>query len=280
MAERLQKFMSHAGVASRRKSEELITEGRVKVNGKVVRELGTQVEPNRDVVMVDGQTISADPRSVYLLLHKPAQVISSVHDPEGRRVVNEFIPEEFGRVYPVGRLDWDSEGAILMTNDGELTELLTHPRHEVPKVYQVKVRGLLSETDPRLDTLRRGVRLDDGYMTREADVAWDSSTGKHTWLVVSIREGKNRQIRRMFDAVGLFVIRLRRIAYGPVSLADLEEGEFRRLTESEIDELYEAAGSKRDTLKASRGRLPQPRRQQGKKHSKAAKKGRKPSAQS
>lgn len=280
MAERLQKFMSHAGVASRRKSEELITEGRVKVNGKVVRELGTQVEPNRDVVMVDGQTISADPRSVYLLLHKPAQVISSVHDPEGRRVVNEFIPEEFGRVYPVGRLDWDSEGAILMTNDGELTELLTHPRHEVPKVYQVKVRGLLSETDPRLDTLRRGVRLDDGYMTREADVAWDSSTGKHTWLVVSIREGKNRQIRRMFDAVGLFVIRLRRIAYGPVSLADLDEGEFRRLTESEIDELYEAAGSKRDTLKASRGRLPQPRRQQGKKRSKAAKKGRKPSAQS
>lgn len=252
--------MSSAGVASRRKSETLISEGRVKVNGEVVTVLGTRVTPGEDQVQVDGMMVSYDPRSAYLLLYKPTQVISSVADPEGREVVNDFIPDAYGRVYPVGRLDWDSEGAILMTNDGELTEYLTHPRYEVTKVYMVKVDGLIRDDDRRIDILREGVRLDDGSVTQPAEVAKDSDTGKHTWFVVGIREGKNRQIRRMFEAVGIDVRKLKRIAYGPVLLGDMLPGDFRRLSEEEIDELYAAAGQKRDKLQASRGRLPTTRR--------------------
>lgn len=253
--QRLQKFMSAAGVASRRKSERLIAEGRVKVNGKVVTELGTRVSPGTDQVQVDGMMVSYDPRSVYLLLYKPQRVISSVSDPEGREVVNDLIPEAFGRVYPVGRLDWDSEGAILMTNDGQLTEYLTHPRYEVTKVYMVKVDGLISNTDRRIDLLREGVRLDDGYVTQPAEVVRDSDTGRHTWFVVGIAEGRNRQVRRMFEAVGIDVRKLKRIAYGPVFLGDMLPGDFRRLAEHEIEDLYEAAGQKRGKLKASRGRV-------------------------
>lgn len=261
MAEiRLQKFMSSAGVASRRKSEALIADGRVKVNGKVVTELGTRVTPGVDQVQVDGMMVSYDPRSVYLLLYKPTRVISSVADPEGREVVTDLIPESYGRVYPVGRLDWDSEGALLMTNDGELTEYLTHPRYEVTKVYMVKVDGLIANDDRRIDILREGVRLDDGFVTKPAEIARDSDTGRHTWFLVGISEGRNRQIRRMFEAVGIDVRKLKRIAYGPVLLGDMLPGDFRRLSEEEIDELYEAAGQKRGKLQASRGRVHTSRR--------------------
>lgn len=252
--------MSAAGVASRRKSEALITEGRVKVNGKVVTELGTRVTPGQDQVQVDGMMVAYDPRSVYLLLYKPTRVISSVADPEGREVVTDLIPESYGRVYPVGRLDWDSEGAILMTNDGELTDYLTHPRYEVAKVYMVKVDGLIADDDRRIELLREGVRLDDGFVTQPAEVARDSDTGRHTWFVVAISEGRNRQIRRMFEAVGIDVRKLKRIAYGPVLLGDMLPGDFRRLEEDEIDELYEAAGKKRGKLQASRGRVHTSRR--------------------
>lgn len=253
--ERLQKFMSAAGIASRRKSEELIVSGQVKVNGKVVRELGTRVRPGVDHVQVSGMAVSYDPRRVYLLLYKPTNVISAASDPEGRQVVTELVPDSYGRVYPVGRLDWDSEGAILMTNDGELTQFLTHPKYEVTKVYMVKVTGIIANDDPRIQILRDGVRLDDGYVTEPAEVTRDEDTGKHTWFVVGIREGRNRQVRRMFDAVGMDVRKLKRIAYGPVMLADMLPGEFRRLNEEEIDELYEAAGQTRDELGTSRGRV-------------------------
>lgn len=253
--ERLQKFLSSAGIASRRKCEDMITGGRVKVNGKLVTELGSKVRPGVDHVMVDGMSVSHDPRSVYLLLYKPTRVISAVSDPEGREVVNDLIPATYGRVYPVGRLDWDSEGAILMTNDGRLTDLLTHPKYEVTKVYMVKVDGIVREDDRRIDQLREGVRLDDGYVTQPADVSRDADTGKHTWFVVGIREGRNRQVRRMFEAIGLDVRKLKRISYGPVNLADMLPGDFRRLNEEEVDELYEAAGEERDLLETSRGRL-------------------------
>lgn len=256
MRERLQKYLARAGIASRRACEELIERGRVRVNGKFVRELGTTVEPGVDVVEFDGRRIVIDDRRVYLLLNKPPNVISAAADPEGRPVVTSLIPAEYGRLYPVGRLDWDSEGAILMTNDGELTELLTHPRHEVEKSYMVKTSHLVDDDDPRIERIRNGVKLDDGYVTQPALVVRDGDTGKHTWFIVSIREGKNRQIRRMFDAVGLDVRRLRRVAYGPVLLGTLEQGEFRRLTEEEIDELYAAAGKERPELSAARGRLP------------------------
>jgi 23S rRNA pseudouridine2605 synthase len=255
LEERLQKFLSRAGVASRRSSEDLITNGRVKVNGRIVRELGTKVNPVSDRVEVDGVIVDADSRSVYLLLNKPPRYICSLEDPEGRAVVTDLVPKVFGRVYPVGRLDWDSEGALLMTNDGELTQLLTHPRHEVEKNYLVKVTGLVDNMDARIDRLREGVVLDDGYRTLPAQVYRDSDTGLHTWFVVAIREGKNRQIRRMFETVGLDVRRLRRISYGPLVLGDLDAGDWRRLEEHEIDELYRVAGGKRATLAASRGRL-------------------------
>ena len=222
--ERLQKFLSRAGVASRRSSEDLITNGRVKVNGRIIRELGTRVNPVTDRVEVDGVIVDADSRSVYLLLNKPPRYICSLEDPEGRAVVTDLVPRVFGRVYPVGRLDWDSEGALLMTNDGELTQLLTHPRHEVEKNYLVKVTGLVDNMDTRIDRLREGVILDDGYRTLPAQVYRDSDTGLHTWFVVAIREGKNRQIRRMFETVGLDVRRLRRISYGPLVLGDLDAG--------------------------------------------------------
>jgi 23S rRNA pseudouridine2605 synthase len=227
----------------------------VKVNGRIIRELGTRVNPVTDRVEVDGAIVDADSRSVYLLLNKPPRYICSLEDPEGRAVVTDLVPKVFGRVYPVGRLDWDSEGALLLTNDGELTQLLTHPRHEVEKNYLVKVTGLVDNMDTRIDRLREGVILDDGYRTLPAQVYRDSDTGLHTWFVVAIREGKNRQIRRMFETVGLDVRRLRRISYGPLVLGDLDAGDWRRLEEHEIDELYRVAGGKRATLAASRGRL-------------------------
>jgi 23S rRNA pseudouridine2605 synthase len=261
MTERLQKYLARAGVASRRACEELILSGRVKVNGRIVRVLGTSVEPGVDVVDYDGRRIEIDPRRVYLLVYKPEKMISAAFDPEGRPVVTSLVPRDFGRVYPVGRLDWDSEGAVLMTNDGELTELLTHPRHEVEKTYMVKVTGVWGENDPRIEKVRGGVKLDDGFRTQPAKVFRDSDTGKHTWFVVSISEGHNRQIRRMFEAVHIDVRRLKRVAYGPVVLGDLEPGEFRRLTEEEIEELYRAAGRERPPETASRGRIPWTKRE-------------------
>ena len=257
--ERLQKFLARAGVASRRASEALIKEGRVRVNGKVITEQGTKVNPLTDRIEFDGETVTADARSVYLLLNKPPSVISASSDPQGRPTVTKLIPREYGRVYPVGRLDWDSEGAILMTNDGELANLLTHPRHEVHKTYMAKVKGLVADTDSRIKKLREGVFL-DGKKTLPAEIVRDSDTGKHTWFLVSIREGRNRQIRRMFEQVGLLVSRLRRIAYGPVMLGEVGQGDYRRLSDGEVDELYESAGGNRSELAASRGRLPSHKR--------------------
>ena len=253
--ERLHKFLARAGVASRRASERLIRQGLVRVNNQVVTELGTQIDPLTDRVEFDGRQVVADARFVYILLNKPTGTISAAADPEGRPIVTDLVDEDFGRIYPVGRLDWDSEGALLLTNDGELTNLLTHPRHEVMKTYLVKVRGKVADADPKLERLRAGVRLDDGYRTAPAEIMWDSDTGAHTWLVVGIREGKNRQVRRMFEAEGMTVLRLRRIAYGPVVMGDLRPAAYRRLSEDEVEELYRAAGGKRPALSASRGRL-------------------------
>ncbi len=270
MTERLQKFLARAGVASRRRSEELIRAGRIKVNGKIVTEMGTQVEPYTDVIMFDGQTVSIDERYVYMLAYKPRQMISAASDPEGRPVVTSLVPGDYGRLYPVGRLDWDSEGAIILTNDGELTQLLTHPKHEVHKVYMTKLRGRVSDTDEGIRKVREGVRLDDGYQCLPVEVTRDSTTEKHTWFVVAIMEGKNRQIRRMFEAVGMTVLKLKRIAYGPVNLGDMLPEHYRRLSDSEVDELYMAAGRKRPSHKASRGRVAKGRREGDAKRQQAA----------
>jgi len=256
VAERLQKYLATAGVASRRACETLIESGRIKVNGIVVKTLGTSVEPGEDVIDFDGRRIEPERLQVYLMVNKPIGYISAASDPEGRPVVTSLVPPEYGRVYPVGRLDWDTEGAVILTNDGELTQLLTHPRHEVAKIYQAKLRGIVDNMDPRIERLRQGVMLDDGYVTLPADVIRDSDTGNHTWFVVGIREGKNRQIRRMFEAVHLDLIKLRRVAYSTVQLGAVPLGDHRRLLDSEVEALYRAAGSERDLLKASRGRVP------------------------
>jgi 23S rRNA pseudouridine2605 synthase len=256
VAERLQKYLATAGVASRRACETLIESGRIKVNGIVVKTLGTSVEPGEDVVDFDGRRIEPERLQVYLMVNKPIGYISAASDPEGRPVVTSLVPPEYGRVYPVGRLDWDTEGAVILTNDGELTQLLTHPRHEVAKIYQAKLRGIVDNMDPRIERLRQGVMLDDGYVTLPADVIRDSDTGNHTWFVVGIREGKNRQIRRMFEAVHLDLIKLRRVAYATVQLGAVPLGDHRRLLDSEVEALYRAAGAERDLLKASRGRVP------------------------
>lgn len=269
--ERLQKFLARAGVASRRASEALIDAGRVRVNGKVITEQGFKVDPLGDIVEFDGEQLSADVRNVYLLVNKPPSVISSASDPNGRPVITSLVPKDYGRLFPVGRLDWDSEGAILLTNDGEIANLLTHPRHEVTKTYMVKVKGLWDDKDPKIDKLRAGVKLDDGDRTAPAEIFRDEDTGKHTWFLVSIKEGKNRQIRRMFEAVHIDVLRLKRIAYGTVNMGELPLGAFRRLSEEEVVDLYLAAGAERPKLSASRGRLPKQNREATARRAKAAK---------
>ncbi|MFU8804073.1 MAG: pseudouridine synthase [Bradymonadaceae bacterium] len=235
---RIQKFLSSAGVSSRRKAEDLMTEGRVKVNGKVCTELGTKVDPSKDRVEVDGKAVTLPESMIYIAMNKPANYISSLSDPEGRPIVTDLLPQNMPRLWPVGRLDWDSEGLLLMTNDGKLTNLLTHPSHDVSKTYAVKVVGLLTNQSPELIQLREGIELDDGYVTQPARVEVVKDNGRNTWLEITIEEGKNRQVRRMFEALDRMVMKLRRISMGTITIDGLASGTYRTLTHAEVAELY------------------------------------------
>ncbi|MBP1988934.1 pseudouridine synthase [Paenibacillus eucommiae] len=237
--ERLQKVLAEAGIASRRKSEEIITAGRVQVNGEVVTTLGVKVDPELDEIEVDGRLINQQ-KKIYVLLNKPKGVITSSADPEGRRLVTDFLPGIKERIYPVGRLDYDTEGLLLLTNDGEFAHLLTHPKHHVPKTYQATVKGVPHGTI--LDKLRNGIELEDG-MTSPAEVEYaDVNPDKKESIVqITIYEGRNRQVRRMFEAVSFPVIRLRRIQFGPIFLTGVPRGKYRHLTVNEVKELKEAA---------------------------------------
>lgn len=239
---RLQKFLSRAGIASRRKAEVLIEEGRVTVNGKTVIELGTKVDPVTDRVEVDGKAVELPSRYTYILLNKPREYITTMDDPQNRPIVTDLLPEKMPRIWPVGRLDWDSEGVLLLTDDGELTNALTHPSHHVPKGYAVKLKGKIVEDSRALDRLKEGVELGPGEVTSPAQVAVRGHTDRHTWVEFVIEEGMNRQIRRMCEAVGWEVLRLRRIALGPLTIEGVRPGEFRSLTAEEVKSLYEAAG--------------------------------------
>lgn len=230
--ERLQKVLAHAGVSSRRKAEEFIVAGRVSVNGQVVRELGVKVDASRDRILVDGRPVGPEPVE-YWLLHKPAGVITTVVDPQGRPTARDMVPTR-ARVYPVGRLDADSSGLLLFTNDGELAQRLMHPRHQHEKEYRVLVAG--EPTPEDIKRLRRGVPL-DGRLTVPAEVRLLGTTRDGTWLTVVLREGRNRQIRRMLDAVGHRVLSLERLRIGPIELGELRPGQARRLTKSEAAEL-------------------------------------------
>jgi pseudouridine synthase len=234
---RLQKFMAAAGVASRRESERLIQAGRVSVNGRVVTALGTKVDPAADRVSLDGAAVGRLERRVYFLLHKPRGCLSTVSDPAGRPTVLDCLRGVKERVFPVGRLDWASEGLIILTNDGDLALRLTHPRNHVPRVYRVKVKGLVGRQT--LEAVRRGLFL-DGRRTLPAPVARVSSQS-NSWLEVVLYEGRRNQLRRVFERLGHPVLKLRRTAIGPISDRELLPGEFRPLTPAEIARLKGAA---------------------------------------
>lgn len=236
--ERLARFLAHAGVASRRHAEDLIAAGRVQVNGVTVREQGSRVEPGRDTVRVDGRLVQALSRQVYILLHKPASYLSTVSDPDGRPTVLDLLPKEMRhlRVYPVGRLDNDTSGLLLLTNDGDFALHLTHPRYALEKHYEALVQGKPGNT--ALHALRQGVFIteDNGrkHKTAPARVSPLRHVGENTWLKLSIHEGRKRQVRRMLAVVGLSVLALKRVGIGELTLGTLPEGKWRYLEGEEI----------------------------------------------
>lgn len=246
--ERLQKVMARAGVGSRRACEEIIRQGRVKVNGATVTQMGTRVDPRRDEIVVDGRPLDAAPSRIYILLHKPPGYVSTTDDPRGRPTVLDLVaaPE---RIYPVGRLDQDSEGLLFLTNDGPLTQRLTHPRYEHEREYQVLVLGRPGRE--ALRALRRGIELEDG-VTAPAKVSLiegKAATKNTSWLRMILREGRKRQIRRMCAAVGHPVQRLIRMRMASLRLGDLPPGASRPLTRQEVWEIRTHVGLKAQPLK-------------------------------
>lgn len=233
MAERLQKILAQAGYGSRRACEEFIRAGRVQVNGRVA-ELGQQADPAHDTIAVDGKQVTAREKPVYIALYKPRNVISSVDDEVGRTTVRELVPVP-ERIYPVGRLDWDSEGLVLMTNDGDLTNRLTHPRYGHEKEY--RVLAARRPDQQQINTWRRGVVLEDGYRTAPAKVNLEAEAGKGEWLRVIMGEGRKRQIREIGSLLGLPIVRIVRVRIGTLTLGRLKPGEWRYLSEREVDEL-------------------------------------------
>jgi 23S rRNA pseudouridine2605 synthase len=237
--ERLQKVMARAGVASRRHSEELITAGRVRVNGEVVTSLGTKVDPETDSVTVDGRPLRTGIAHAYFALNKPAGYVTTMSDPQGRPTVASFLPPEPPGLFAVGRLDKDTEGLLVVTNDGELADRLMHPRHHVAKTYRAVIAGMPTERE--LERLREGIDLDDGP-TQPAEVQTLASAGKTTLVRITIREGRKRQLRRMFSAIGHPVVALKRVSFGPLELGEQLPGTLRELRAEEVGALREAAG--------------------------------------
>ncbi len=238
---RLQKYMAECGVASRRKCEEYIAQGRVTVNGERVTHMGAQVEQG-DQVTFDGEPIQLEKRRQYIMLNKPRGVVTTLSDPQGRKTVRDLIEGIPERIYPVGRLDWDTCGLLIMTNDGELMQTVTHPSHQVEKVYLARVRGELSEQE--LGRLECGLTLDDGHRTAPARVTLlpdDPALMGQKSLYIAVHEGHNRLVRRMFEAVGAQVMYLRRERVGKLSLGHLKEGAWRHLSEKEVEYLRSLA---------------------------------------
>ena len=236
MQERLQKLIAQAGIASRRAAEELIKAGEVSVNGETITELGTKADPEKDHIKVRGRLINQKLKNQqhhYILLNKPKGVLSSAADPEGRTLVTDLV-KSTGRLHPVGRLDFNTEGLIILTNDGEFTNKVASSK-TIPKVYLVKTKGM--PTDVAIRKLARGVRLEDGFKTAPAEIKTLNPTEKNGWYEVTLFEGHNQQIRKMFDSVGHSVVKLKRIRIGPITDAGLPTGKSRKLTDGELKAL-------------------------------------------
>lgn len=234
---RLQKLIASAGICSRRHAEDLITNGFVRVNGKKVTELGSKADPEIDRIEVEGRLLQFE-KKVYFLLNKPPQTITSAHDEADRPVVFDLIPDK-GRLFSAGRLDYHSEGVLLLTNDGELVHRLTHPSNQILREYEVKVRDRLSDT--QLSHLERGVMLEDG-LAKPVAIEYLRIAEKNSWYLFILTEGRNREIRRMIDAVGGTVMRLKRVAFAGLRVDDLKPGEWRPLNPAEVYDLYTLAG--------------------------------------
>ena len=242
MEERLQKILSRAGVSSRRAAEKMIAEGRISVNRTVVVEPGTKADPGKDEIRLDGRLISLETERIYLMLHKPKGYVTTLSDPQGRPIVTDLLNGVAARVYPVGRLDYDSEGLLILTNDGEFAQRLQHPRYGIPKTYRVKVEGHLLKGE--LKALENGIDLPDGRFA-PAEVQLEKTNPGSTWLTLTLTDGRNRVIRRAFDSLGHPVARLVRVAVADITLASLREGAWRLLTSREVERLLLLAGSRK-----------------------------------
>jgi pseudouridine synthase len=232
---RLQKFLAECGIASRRKAEEMIAAGRVRVDGDVITAMGHKIDPDSQQVRCDDKIVSRIEKPLYILLNKPRGYVTTLADPQGRPIVTSLLQGITARVFPVGRLDIDTEGALLLTNDGDLTQKVLHPSHQTTKTYEVQVRGLLSQT--RIDELERGIML-EGRRTWPARIAQVTSHKKTTRLHITIHEGRKRQVRKMFQAVGHPVTSLKRIAYGQLRLGALKSGSYRFLTQNDLKKIF------------------------------------------
>ena len=231
---RLQKFIAECGIASRRNAEKMIESGRVYVNGELVDYMGCVIDPERDVVEVDGRVIKTESKKYYIILHKPKNYVTTVSDDLGRPTVMELVRDINARIYPVGRLDFDTSGLLIMTNDGEFANILTHPRHSVNKTYIARIDRPLSEDE--LARLQNGIEL-DGVKTAPAKAENIKRPQKGYEVKITIHEGRNRQVRRMLDAVGVDVMSLKRISVGSLTLGNLPEGKWRELADAEVNKL-------------------------------------------
>lgn len=238
MEKRIHKILSEMGIASRRKAEDIIKEGRVTVSGRVAT-IGMKVDPAREHIKLDGKLLTKSEPRVYLMLHKPRNVVTSLHDPQGRPTVKDFLKGVKYRVFPVGRLDFDSEGMLFITNDGDFAHAVLHPSKKIPKTYLVKVKGVLEEEE--ITKLRKGIQLKK-RMTAPAMVKKTRKTEQNSWLEITIHEGKKRQIRRMLDIIGHPVLKLRRVRIDGIELGGLEPGALRYLTSEEINRVKREAG--------------------------------------
>jgi 23S rRNA pseudouridine2605 synthase len=235
MEERLQKIISNAGIASRRAAEKMIAEGRVSVNGNNNISFGTKADIEKDEIRLDGKLIIGVEHKIYIMLNKPKGYVTTLHDPENRPIVTDLLTGIHDRVYPVGRLDYDSEGLLILTNDGEFSQKLQHPRYKVPKTYRIKIKGRLSKEELKL--LHKGIVLEDGIF-KPVDIISDKYNEKSSWLTLSISEGRNRLIRRAFDVLNHPVLRLMRVAIADIQLGSLKEGQYRELTKRELEKLH------------------------------------------